>query len=65
MRDPNRLDDMYKTMLELHKENIPDWRLGQLFMNFLGWYYREFQTDCFYVEDKEFVNRVKTFIESI
>lgn len=66
MRDPNRLDNMYKTMLELHKKNLPDWRLGQLLMNFLGWYYKEFKTDCFYIEDKEFVNRFETFInESI
>ncbi len=63
MRDPNRLADMYKTMLKLHKENIPDWRLGQLLMNFLGWYYGKYHTDCFYIEDKEFIERLQVFIE--
>ena len=39
MRDPNRLDSFYDEMKEIHKKSFPDWRIGQLMSNFLGWMY--------------------------
>lgn len=49
MRDPNRLDDFYDVFRELHKECFPDWRFGQLIINFFG----TFNNDpWFYEEDK-------------
>lgn len=37
MRDPNRLDNFYKVLHDVHKEVFSDWRFGQLMSNFLGW----------------------------
>ena len=33
MRDPERLDDFYKKIRKLHQKYVPDWRFGQLIMN--------------------------------
>lgn len=65
MRNPDRLIPLYTQVAELHKEKFPDWRIGQLFLNFLGWYHNQYKTDCFYVEDKEFLKRFKDFIEGV
>lgn len=49
MRNPNRLDTFYDEFKELHKECFPDWRFGQLIINFFG----TFDNDpWFYEEDK-------------
>ena len=37
MRDPNRLDNFYTELCQIHKEYFPDWRFGQLCSNFFGW----------------------------
>ena len=65
MRDPNRLDDIYNVIKELHKENFPDWRMMQLINNFFGWYYNKYKRDGFYMEDNNFVNEVKEFINDM
>ena len=47
MRDPNRLDIFYYQFKQLHKEHFPDWRFGQLIINFFSslnndpWFYEE------------------------
>ena len=64
MRDIKRLDKIYQTLLECHKE-LPDWRTGQLFMNFMSWYYNTYHQDCFYVEDERFIKRFKKFIKEM
>ena len=61
MRDVNRLDDIYKTIKELHQNYFPDWRIMQLINNFFGWYYNRYKSDGFYIEDNEFITRFKTF----
>ena len=49
MRNPNRLDAFYDKFKQLHKECFPDWRFGQLIINFFG----TFNSDpWFYEEDK-------------
>lgn len=65
MRDPKRLDKCYAIINEFHKDNLPDWRIGQLLMNFMGWYYNTYKTDCFYIEDAEFVKRFKQFVKEM
>lgn len=47
MRDPNRLDNFYENFKKIHKENVPDWRFGQLISNFVSWYGK----DIFYLEE--------------
>lgn len=57
MRDPERLDGCYPIFLAYHKEFCPDWRIGQLISNFLGWHVQKYG-DFYYVEDKEFTKRL-------
>ena len=52
MRDPERLDDFYKKIRKLHQKYVPDWRFGQLIMNFLS--ETEQGAAAFYWEEDEF-----------
>lgn len=65
MRDINRLDKIYDTICNLHKEYFPDWRVMQLMMNFLGWHYAKYHTDGFYVEENEFINRLTEYCKEL
>lgn len=51
-RDPKRLDEIYTELKELHKENVPDWRIGQLICNIQ----RAYGNDLFYVEDSQLLS---------
>ena len=50
MRNPNRLDAFYDEFRELHKKHFPDWRFGQLIINFFSSFDNE--DPWFYEEDK-------------
>lgn len=63
MRDPGRLKGMYERFEVLHELYCPDWRVGQLILNFLSWYINEYHTDTFYVEDKDFMSKVDRYFE--
>lgn len=63
MRDVKRLDKMYRTLLRCHKD-FPDWRIGQIFVNFIQWHEMNYQS-CFYIEDNVFVERFKRFIKEM
>ncbi len=65
MRDINRLDSFYDTLKDYHKKYIPDWRFGQFLSNFLSWYTKNYQIDFFFIEEDEFIDRVKDFYRSI
>lgn len=55
MRDPNRLYNFYNELMKIHMEQAPDWRFGQFLYNiFAG-------TDPFYLEEDDFLNRVKSY----
>ena len=60
MRDVKRLDSFYDKMKEIHKTNFPDWRFGQLIINFLRWYGK----DPFYLEEDRFIERLEEFVKS-
>lgn len=62
MRDPERLDSFYPLFCAYHKEFCPDWRIGQLLCNFLGWYAQKYG-DPFYIEDAEFAARVGEYFK--
>lgn len=57
MRDPNRLDAFYDELKKIHKEKVPDWRFGQLIVNFLGWYGR----DPFYLEEDKMIDLFRKY----
>lgn len=63
MRDPNRLDSFYDTMKIIHKTCFPDWRFGQLMMNFLGWVQTEKQ-DPFFPEDSVMIEYLKEYCQT-
>ena len=57
MRNPNRLDTFYDELKRIHKEKVPDWRFGQLIMNFLSWYGR----DPFYLEEDKMIDLFRKY----
>ncbi len=62
MRDPERLTKFYREMRNLHRDNLPDLRIGQLILNFIGWYESKYHSDFFYLEDAQFVEKFKEYI---
>lgn len=66
MRDPNRLDNIYEEIKELHKEYFPDIRIGQLFLNFSSWIKQEKGIDdLFYIEDIKLLRYFKEYCVGI
>lgn len=61
MRDPNRLDDLYIKICQLHKNNFPDMRIAQFISNFLIWC----GEDIYYYEDNIIINKIEMFIRSL
>ena len=64
MRDPKRLEFFYYLLKGQH-ERIPDWRFGQLMMNFFNWYYSKYGRDFFYIEDEILVKELFNFINEM
>jgi len=54
MRDPNRIDGLYKRLAALHR-TVPDQRMSQFLINLLS----SFETDPFYMEDDEFMSALE------
>ena len=61
MRNPNRLDNFYFQLREIHKTKFPDWRFGQLMSNFFGWLYTEKKIDLFFPEEDKMLEYFKEF----
>ena len=61
MRDPNRLDKFYAKLRDIHKNECPDWRFGQLMMNFLHWYYEKYNQDFFHEEEDEMIEKIREY----
>lgn len=61
MRDPNRLYYFYNEVTRLHVEYMPDWRVGQFWMNFLCWVQNEKKRDSFFPEEDEILTYLKEF----
>ena len=61
MRDPDRLDNFYFQLREIHKTQFPDWRFGQLMSNFLEWVFSEKKRDPFFPEENEMLKYFKEF----
>lgn len=60
-RDPNRLYNFYNEATRLHMTYMPDWRVGQFWMNFLGWVQNEKKRDPFFLEESEMLTYLKEF----
>lgn len=57
MRNPNRIDDFMFQLGQIWKNYFPDWRFGQLIMNFI----REYG-DPFYLEEGMFIEKMNEFV---
>ena len=60
MRNPKRLDSFYEVLKRIHKDYFPDWRFGQLVVNFMGYY-----GDPFYLEEDEFLEKLGEFVDTV
>ena len=63
MRDPNRLDQFYDELKDLHKEHFPDFRFLQLMMDYIGWIISVKGTDPFYKEDNQCIKLFNEYID--
>lgn len=63
MRDPNRLYMIYDQIRSIHMEHFPDWRVGQLMSNFMGFVMRTHGVDPFFVEEDKFLEYLNEFCE--
>lgn len=61
MRDPNRIYNICARLAKTWYDNVPDWRLTQLFVNFMS----HMRSDCFYMEDEDFVMRLEEFLKEM
>ena len=61
MRNPDRLENFYEEMKEIHKKSFPDWRFGQLMSIFFGWLYSEKKIDLFFSEEDKMIEYFKEF----
>lgn len=59
MRKPERLYAFYNKLCALHIEAVPDWRFGQLLVNFL----QDCKEDPFYWEEDEFLKRFEEYLK--
>lgn len=62
MRNPNRLDNFYNVLCNLHKTYFPDWRFGQFCSNFFGWMMHKYKIDLFFPEEDKMLELIKEFI---
>ena len=65
MRNPNRLDDFYTKLCELHKEYVSDWRFGQFCSNFFGWLMTEKGKDLFFPEEIQMIAYVEEYLKGL
>ena len=61
MRDPNRIYTICFQIAKVWHDNVSDWRFTQLFVNFMG----HMQSDCFYMEDEDFIMKLEEFLKEI
>lgn len=61
MRDTKRIDLFLQDLGEIWKNDFPDWRFGQLIMNFLG----ELKNDPFYYEEDRLMEELIKFRNKI
>ena len=61
MRDKNRLYEFYRQVCDIHRDNFPDWRFGQLFYNFSVWVSEKKGIDLFFPEENETLAYLKEF----
>ena len=62
MRNPERLDNFYNELKEIHKRSFPDLRFGQFMMNALEWIAKK--RDPFFPEEDEMLELIKEYVNT-
>lgn len=60
MRDPKRIEAIGRKLID-HWHEVPDWRLGQLMWNIIGYVTKRTGRDIFYIEDDELMLLIDEF----
>lgn len=63
MRDSNRINDICDKLAAIW-HTVPDWRLGQLIINFAS-RWENSNTGLFYIEDDDFINLLYKYVKEI
>ena len=61
MRDKNRISVFTKELERVWAQCYPDWRFGQLMMNFLNYVALEYKRDPFFLEESEMLKYLKEY----
>ena len=61
MRNPDRIEPFCNELAKVWKENFPDWRFGQLMMNFLGTVAT--RIDPFFPEEDKMIEYLHAYAE--
>ena len=64
MRNPNRLDNFYLELCEIHKKSFPDMREGQFLLNALGYINTTLKIDPFFPEGDTMIELFKQYANS-
>lgn len=59
MRNPDRIKPFLEKIEDLWKNNVPDWRFGQLMFNFLS----QVDEDPFFWEEEKFLEKLENFLK--
>ena len=61
-RDPERLENFYEEVKQIHKRSFSDLRFGQFMCNFLGWV-QAYKGDPFFPEEDKILEYLKRYEE--
>lgn len=59
MRNPDRIDKFCNKLAKIWKENVPDWRFGQLMVNVLN----SMEKDPFFPEEDEMIEYFENYFK--
>jgi len=61
MRDQNRIPEFIKELERIWMQYYPDWRFGQLMINFLNYVALEHKRDPFFPEESDMLKYLKEY----
>lgn len=65
VRDPNRLDEFYDELKNLHKTYFPDWRFGQFIENVFERMLTKDKVNPFFVEEDTMLQYFENFCKKV
>lgn len=63
VRKPERLDEFYDELKEIHKKHFPMWRFGQLIINVLADWQAKTGRDIFFPEEDEMIQIFRDYVK--